>query len=317
MSLSRTPPQQKPSRSESDIVRLCLEDDSSPSVSQINITQRAKRRRPLPTEEDGNRSNENLEEFKKSVADMISNMMSAQNARMDKLENHLMELKHSLSNVCETNLNIEKSMSFVSDQLTELETKISCLETERNSMVSKLSSLELKIENYDRNLIKTSVEIRNVPKKDKESKPMLYDLVTHLSKHIDYTLQSCNIRDVMRQPSKKEQLTSNITIELSNTLVKAELLSAVKQYNKKNMANKLNSSHLGFLETRQTPIYVTELLSSSTKKLFFVARNFAKENQYKFCWTSNGRVMLKKEADSQPIFVKSELQLKQLSSNHA
>ncbi|CAB3237460.1 unnamed protein product [Arctia plantaginis] len=188
---------------------------------------------------------------------------------------------------------------------------------ERHETARKVTSLEERLETLDRNLVKTSVELRNVPKRVAETKSMLYDSITYLSKQLNIGIEPTHIRDITRQPSKKENQTSNITLEFSNTLLKASFLNAIRQYNKQNPKNKVSSSHLDIKTTEQLPIYITEQLTSQAKKTFYSARSFAKANQYSFCWTSNGKIMLKKDTNSQAIIIKNEEHLKQLSHQNS
>ncbi|CAG4975794.1 unnamed protein product [Parnassius apollo] len=173
---------------------------------------------------------------------------------MDKLENNLLDIKNQNSKIENTNTDIETSMNFISEQITSLVSKITYLEQERITVDNKISLLEEKMETHDRSCIKTSVEIRNLPKRIQESKKDLYDMLIKLSKLIEIDLQVSDIRDVSRQYSKKENKTSNLTVEFSNTLIKSNFLSLVKNYNKRNSNNKLDSSHLG-LDGPLTPIY--------------------------------------------------------------
>ncbi|CAH2096747.1 unnamed protein product [Euphydryas editha] len=299
----KTPPNQYPSRSESDLRSLHVDESL-----QGTITQRAKRR--CISEEV---TQDNMDIFKSEIKVMISEFISAQNSRLDKLENHIIEIKNHYTEIKATNIDLEKSMTNISDQLLLLQQKITCLEKERNSMAARLSTLEGRVESFDRNLVKTSIELRNVPKREKETKSMLYDMINHLSRHLGIDKDLLNIRDIVRLPSKKEQSTSGLTVEFLNTLTKTKFLAAVKEFNKKNVDNKVCSTHLNIKTSQVIPIYITELLSPQMKRLFYLARNYAKMNGYTYCWTSNGRVLLKKDSTSQSIVVKSEQHLQQLS----
>ena len=301
----KTPPNQYSSRSESDIRKLHVDDNL-----EGKVTQRAKRQR-CPSDEV---TVDKLDMFKQDIKKMISEMMSTQNSRLDKLEGHIKEIKSHYTEIKATNTEFEKTMTFVSDQLHSLETKIMGLENLRSTMAIQLSTVENRLEAIDRNLIKTSVELRNVPKRQSETKTMLYETITHLSKYLNLDTESTSIRDITRLPSKKESLTSSVTVEFANTLTKTNFLVAVKNYNKRNPKDKITSTHLNIKAAQETPVYITELLTANSRRLFYLARNYAKEHQYNFCWTSNGRVMLKKEPDVQAIWVKSEEQLKQLAN---
>lgn len=275
----------------------------------MNVTKRAKRK-CLSSEIGG----DELDSFKNDLRNMIKEMMNSQSSRMEKLEHHMLELKNQSTEIKTIHSELEKSMSSISDQILSLERTITSLEKERSSLVAKVTSLEDKLEFLDRNQIKTSVEIRNVPKRTNETKNMLYDMISNLSKHLQIVIETSNIRDVARQPSKRDTLSSNITVEFANTLIKSNFLNAVKDYNKKHSMDKTSSLHLGIKATTGTPIYIAEQLTPYTKRLFYATRNYAKINKYSYCWTSNGRVMLKKDSDSQSILVKTELQLQQLGT---
>ncbi|KAJ8710564.1 hypothetical protein PYW08_009079 [Mythimna loreyi] len=298
-----------PSRSDSDIRQLCMDD-----YLQLNISQRAKRKCVSGGANDDAKGNE-LETSKSEIIEVMKEMMCAQNERLDKLEKHLMEIKKHNTEIKNINGELEKSLTFVSDQISSLGAKITGLEKERNTMVIKLSTLEEKVELLERNLIKTSVEIRNVPKMPNENKTVLYDMIQHLSNQLQIQTEPNSIRDVIRQPSKKENTKSNLTVEFSNSLTSSKFLTAVKEYNKRNPNHKLCSTHLGLKVTPGTPVYITEQLTPHAKRLFYLTRNFAKSNNYSFCWTSNGRVMLKKNPDSQVIPIKTEGQLQLLFNN--
>ncbi|CAB3253562.1 unnamed protein product [Arctia plantaginis] len=305
--LSRTPPkQQTPSRSETDIHKLYSED---PSTANIGLTQRSKRRCPSSEYE---KKSDDLADFKQEIKDMIHGMICQQNARLDQLETHMLEIKTINTKIDETNKEIERSMSYVTDQLTCLDTKITKLEAERNFTNNRIVILEEKLESFNKSFLKTSVEIRNVPKSQNETSKILYDALLQLSKHVEANITLSDIRDVTRQPSKKETPRSSLTVEFTNTLVKSRFLTTIKEYNKRNPSQKVNSSLMG-IGAATAPIYIAEQLTTNSKRLFYLARIWAKANQYNFCWTNNGRVMLKKNPDSTTIIIKSESQMKGLA----
>ncbi|KAJ8704355.1 hypothetical protein PYW08_013079 [Mythimna loreyi] len=47
--------------------------------------------------------------------------------------------------------------------------------------------------------------------------------------------------------------------------------------------------------TGNTPIFVSESLTSKMKKLYYLARDFAKQNGYAYHWTAHGKIYIKKE----------------------
>lgn len=147
-----------PSRSDSDIQNLFAEEESAAHKNKQGNGSRGKGRQPpkgIASE---------LVSFKNEIKDMIQELMSAENSRMDKLEPHIMEIKNQNFKIENTNCEIEKSMAFVSGQLTSFETKISGLEKERQTMMANITTIQERVDILDYNLIRTSIEIRNVPK---------------------------------------------------------------------------------------------------------------------------------------------------------
>ncbi|KAL4710608.1 hypothetical protein ACJJTC_003244 [Scirpophaga incertulas] len=80
---------------------------------------------------------------------------------------------------------------------------------------------------------------------------------------------------------------------------------------------KLRAKHLGWRKQEETPIFVSEHLTGKAARLYFLARDLAKNKLYKFCWTSLGRVYVRKneEKDSPYIQITSEHQIQDLLKN--
>nr|XP_034832267.1 uncharacterized protein LOC117989073 [Maniola hyperantus] len=293
--------------SDTDIRKLC---DSELLPEFTAKSQRAKRRRH-PSDED---FTDELAVFKDEIRDLIRDLLSTQNSRLDKLESHILEIRKQYSYIENSNKEIEKSMTFMSNQLTSLEAKITCLEKEKASVAIHMSEIDEKIDILDHSIMKTCIELRNIPKNPRETKENLYEMVQQLSKTLNIDLQSSDIRDVVRQPSKKEYKTSSVSVEFSNTLIKSQFLKSSKVFNNQNPSAKLNSSHVGLCDPK-VPLYVAEKLTTKARRLFFVTRNFAKSHNFKYCWTANGRIMIRKDSESAYTIIKNEPQLQQLAQS--
>ena len=139
------------------------------------------------------------------------------------------------------------------------------------------------------------MEIRNIPVKKGESKYDLASVVGSLSRAIDCPVEESDIRDVYRINTK---LDSNkpIVVNFNSVLLRDKVLNAVKVHNKRSK-DMLNTAQLK-LEGPSQPIFTSESLTFSKKKLFFMARDFAKTHEFQYCWTSHGKIYVrKKEGD--------------------
>lgn len=276
------------------------------------VMQRSKRMRSSPDQPSGDH-----DELKQLMLQFMSSQAARDekydklSSRLEVLENHLLEIRSSTAKIESTNKDIERSLNFMSDQVAELESKIAAMDKDRTLLASQFSSVQLKLENLDRQSLKTAIELRNVPKQEREDKKSLFKLIHNLSKTINHELSNYDIRDVSRQLSKRDSKVSALNVEFSNTMIKSAFLQAAKDFNKKFPSSKLNSSNLG-LPGDVIPIFIAEQLTPATKQLFYNTRIYAKQNNYDYCWTTEGRVLLRKNSSAPYIVVKNESQLQEM-----
>ncbi|XP_046601947.1 uncharacterized protein LOC107217543 [Neodiprion lecontei] len=74
-------------------------------------------------------------------------------------------------------------------------------------------------------------------------------------------------------------------------------------------ANQLGLPH----DQLRTPIFINEHLPPTLSKFLGKVRAYAKERGYRFIWTRNGLVYVKRDASSDHILIKSEADLQLLS----
>lgn len=78
--------------------------------------------------------------------------------------------------------------------------------------------------------------------------------------------------------------------------------------NKNRRINKqtlMNTEHLK-IEGPPKPFFVSEVLTSKNKKLFFDARNHVKNKKLHAAWTSFGKIYVKRHEGSDPVQVLDE-----------
>ncbi|CAH2095763.1 unnamed protein product [Euphydryas editha] len=143
-----------------------------------------------------------------------------------------------------------------------------------------------KIEKMEQKSRCAGIEIRNIPKTNKETKSNLCSIIKNVGKVLNVDLTDSDIKDIYRISSK--DLTNPIVVEFSTVIMKEKMIKGVKLFNKSKMkGDKLNTTHLNYA-TATKPVYISETLTQKTQKLFYLARNFAKNSNYNFCWMSRG-----------------------------
>lgn len=236
-------------------------------------------------------------------------IIKAQNAQLAKISSTLVEIQ-------QTNRNIENSVAFLASQNEELTKRMENLELQSSKDKEYIVLLEEKVEDLQRSSRKTNIEIKNMPRTQKETKENLINMMNKLGKTINCEINKEDIRDIYRIPGKKNDKNENspIVVEISSTMLKTDILKMTKVFNIK-YREKLRAKHLGATTKEETPIFVSEQLTARGARLFFLARDLAKSKNYRFCWTSYGRVYLRKEENSPIILIKNETQVQHLMSS--
>lgn len=244
----------------------------------------------------------NTRNKRKRSADVLSDLSDFKNEIKDMLSSYMTQQTCSLKTM-------EDSLKFYAAQYDDMRKKMEELESDRRKDKEHIHELENKLENMLKCQRKYSIELKNVPKIDDDSKASLIKGVTHLSSFLKVDLKASDIRDIYRASSKGDK--KPIVIEMSSYIHKTSLLSAAKKYNNLNKSNKLNTYHLG-LKCNNIPIFVTEQLTPTGNRLYYLARQMAKDLKYKFCWTSLGDVLVRKDELSPIIKLVNEVQIRNM-----
>lgn len=251
------------------------------------------------------RREDDLEGFKKEIISMIKSMFATQ-------ENEIKKIASTLKEIKETNLNIENSMAFLTKQNEEFKKKMEEMEIQAKRDKEYIILLEDKIEDLQRGSRKSSIEIKNVPKYNKETKENLIDMVVSLSKNINCEIKKTDICDIYRIKGKKQGTNNTpVVVEMSSTILKTDVLRMCKSFNIKHK-EKLCAKHLGFKSDGDQPIFVSEQLTAKGARLHFLARDLTKSKGYKYCWTAYGKVYVKQHDDTPAILIKNESQVQAL-----
>lgn len=232
---------------------------------------------------------------------------------LKKLSEDVTVVKLQNAKIQKSNAAIEKSIEYLSSKYEELQTKLDSLEAERKETVKHVETLEFKNEELQRHLKISTIEIRNVPKKMSETKQDVSSIIKKTFKALEVEVQPADIRNaycINNKSGNNTVVTEFCTVAMKNTVIQQ-----VKAFNKRNPANKLSTAALGLLGP-SVPIYLSESLTANTRRLFNLARDFAKNNKYRHCWSANGRIFLRKSDDTAQIHVKDEKQLVEMKATH-
>lgn len=233
--------------------------------------------------------NDSLSTMKKDLMELIDNKLDNLNANM---KDH--------------NAEVNKALEFMTLKYDDIKVKYEDIQRERKADKIYIQELENKIESMDKTNRASTIEIRNVPRKSTETKSDLAVLAVNLGRAIDLDINNSEIVDVYRV-NLQTKADPPLIVKLTTVLRKEEFIRAVKTYNKQH-SSQLSTAQLK-LGLPPSPIYVSEHMTAKTRRLFFLARDFARTNNYRFCWCAHGRIFIRKKEGTAPLLIKEENQL--------
>lgn len=185
-------------------------------------------------------------------------------------------------------------------QINDLKIKQDSLTLVQDEAFKRIDFLEKELEEINRLHRMNIMEISNIP----ETKTIkLADVVKNLHEAIGVPFDQNFIKRIYRAKLG----LNKIVVEYKESDLKQKVLNAVKDHNK-NAPEKMNSEVLK-LGIEKTSIYVSDSLTATARKLYFSARQLVKSGKCKYCWISEGKILLREKDGQSAIHVKTQFQL--------
>ncbi|VVC96421.1 unnamed protein product, partial [Leptidea sinapis] len=119
-----------------------------------------------------------LHGFMAEMRQLMNDFSASQKYELRNINNTLSELK-------QTNIEIQSSINFLSEQNNQLKNRITTLEDDIKDNRDYIILLENKLENSEISSRKTNLELKNVPMLPDETKEKLINMTSSLFKNID------------------------------------------------------------------------------------------------------------------------------------
>lgn len=296
------PPSKSPEKSLS-LPDVSTEGKSTETLELNNVTFRVNKRKRIEQGEID--LDEISNKIKNDMQMFFSEVLTKQNEKFDSILNVIKDVQ-STSNA------VESAVSFLSEENTQLKKKIDQLIVQSHKDKEQIIMLENKLEDFQRMDRKSNIEIRDVPLKGSETKLDILSMVQKLADNIEIKLEQNEVKDIVKIHNNKSK-KSTLIVELTNTFKKTEFMKAAKNFNLRYKSNKLAAKHLGINTTPDTPIFISENLTSKAARLYFLARDLKISKKYKYCWTGFGKVFLRYDDKSPIINITSEEQVHALN----
>lgn len=220
-----------------------------------------------------------------------------------------MDLSPSKDNKLEE---IITSMKFMSDQFDSFNSKIDSVLNEiktlkaENSKITlenmklnnEIDSLKIKIDELEQYNLRNCIEIKGIPKTLNEN---CSDIIQSIAKKVN-----CNvIINSAYRIVTKENNSGILIAEINSLEMKNDLLRKIKKI-------KLNANMVANAWSPDVKIFCNERLTKFKRLLFAKTRTICKEKQYKYVWTNNAEVLVRKDDGSKIVKIKSEFDINKL-----
>lgn len=296
------PPALHHSSSEPNITKT--DNSVSSDCGLPNITHRNKRK----CSESRINQDSQLSIFMEEIKNMFLEFKEDQEKKFERLCESVDEIKTQ-------NSKIQSTVSFLTQDYDVLKGKIehleAQLESERKTNSKCFQNLEEKLERVERGTRSSCIEIKNIPIRKSESKTELLNTVMNIGATLNVPMQPFEIKDIFRIGTRDPD-NKTIIVDFTSNLLKEKFIQMYKKHNKEN--NKLTTELLRIVGPAK-PVFISENLSPKMKRLFFLARDFANTNEYRFCWIKNGKIFLRKETGAPHFVIKDESDFLKINSD--
>ncbi|PZC80265.1 hypothetical protein B5X24_HaOG214964 [Helicoverpa armigera] len=177
---------------------------SAPSASSAHYNSDSAINKMTVSESDNNYLNAS-KRTKRTIDDVVSSpepsLVNIQLMFADLKSQHDQKydlLNNALLTIITQNQEIQKSVLNISNNHQELLTKINKLESENLEYKHRLSSLEKQLDFIEKSTRSGTMEVRNLPKQENESKQILTDIIRNISVQVNLEkpIHESEIRDI-------------------------------------------------------------------------------------------------------------------------
>ncbi|CAI6373414.1 unnamed protein product [Macrosiphum euphorbiae] len=215
---------------------------------------------------------------------------------------------------------LQESMTFCSNKIDDFSLKIDGIVTNVKQNTIKIQEIENKFTKMQNEIdyLKSSyntaeqfklinnLDIMNIPKTANES---LFDITSKLTKLLDIEIKEVDISKLYRIKSKSND-TDRIIIGFNDKNKKEAILSAFKSKLKTSPIT-ANQIHTSFPDRK---IFLNHQLSTDNRKLLWMTKQLAAIYHFKYVWTNQSGVFLKKSDGDTGVRVSSLSQLQNIDT---
>lgn len=188
--------------------------------------------------------------------------------------------------------------------------RVSHLETElkvTSKVAGEVSQLKQQINERDQQLLNNEIEIANLPETNSEN---LTHIVKLVAAKLNVVLADYDVVNVSRVGARHLNATSaagpveararTVVVRFARHDVRSEFLRCAR------VRRGADTSELG-IPGPATKFYINERLTKVNRQLFRQARDAAKQHDWQYVWTRNGRILARRKSGEPAHTIRTEL----------
>lgn len=227
-----------------------------------------------------------------------------QNAFKNQIHPRLADVQNAIASIEQSMLYYKEEFENVKAEQLAQAAQIECIKSENDCLRAVNQKLSVRLAQLDQQSRSSNIEIQCVPENKQEN---LINTIQQLGKIIKYPVSNDQIHYCSRlaKMNSASPRPRSILVKFSSPRIRDEFLAATSKFNKNNLNDKLNTSHLGIGGNKKGAVYVVEHLTPENKSLHAAARSKAKELKYRFVWVRDGRIYMRKNEQSNFVHIKN------------
>lgn len=197
----------------------------------------------------------------------------------------------------------EKSLDFHGARIDELINKIDDLsekqkqmEDENQELKMKLKSMTIIVEDLEQYTRNRNLQIDGVPEEKDEN---LRDLMKEIGKKVEVQFEDKEVDAIHRIPTRNEKNKdcSPIVVQFTTRQLREKILTNAKK-------TTITTKDLQKSGDEKT-VYINEHLTKAKKEIMYEARKLKFQQNYKFLWSRNGKIFIRKGEKTKVIELQS------------
>ena len=237
------------------------------------------------------------------VAQAIAVWKKEYQLEIETLRAEVIEIKESQAFICNQYDSLKAEYDKLIEVNTLLKEEISNLKSQAAALKTQEIKDSIKVDELEQYGRRQNLEIVGVPEKENENTNAI---VLEVAKMLDVDIMSSHISTSHRLPKKKASSRNNsgsspIIVRFTSRDIKNQI------YANRKMARFVDLKNFSVSDTKN--IFVNENLTPTRKQLFWKTKQEVKNNSWKYIWTHNGNVLVKKDDNATITAIKNELDL--------